>query len=245
MLRIVIIDDEVNVRAVIRKLLNLISTNYELVGEAPSITEGKDVIVKTKPDIVLLDIELEDGTGFTLLNQLPKIDFKLIFITAYNQYAIKAFKFNALDYLLKPIEPNDLEEALAKAELAICSENELKELLQNLEQNKNAKAKKIVIKTVNKTYFIEVDKILYCKSEGSYTSVVTEKEVTLASKNLKHFQDLLSEYDFIRTHQSYLVNKKYITAIKNDTIILNNTLSIPVSLRRKTEIRTILSDKLH
>ncbi len=242
MLKIVIIDDEVNVRRVIKKLLNLISTDYVIVGQAPSIVEGKRVIVKTNPDLVLLDIELEDGTGFTLLNQIPKIDFKLIFITAYNQYAIKAFKFNALDYLLKPIEPNDLKEALAKAESAIGSENELKVLLQNLEQNKNSETKKIVIKTTNKTYFIDVAKILYCHSEGSYSNIILEESSILASKNLKYFQDLLSEYSFIRTHQSYLVNKKYVTGLKNDTIILNGKLSIPISLRRKSEIKALLED---
>ncbi len=243
MLKIVIVDDEINVRAVIRKLLNLISSNYMVVGEAPSIIEAKKVITATKPDIVLLDIELEDGTGFTLLKQLDKINFKLIFITAYNQYAIKAFKFNALDYLLKPIEPNDLKEALVKAESAIDSENELKELLQNLEQNKNSETKKIVIKTTNKTYFIDVSKILYCHSEGSYSNIVLEESSILASKNLKYFQDLLSEYSFIRTHQSYLVNKIHVTGLENDTIVLNGNLNIPISLRRKAEIKALLSDR--
>ena len=240
MLRIVIIDDEVNVRRVIKKLLNLINTDYMVVGEAPSIVEGKRVIVKTNPDLVILDIELEDGTGFTLINKLSKVDFKLIFITAYNQYAIKAFKFNALDYLLKPIEPNDLKEALTKAESAIGSENELKKLLQNLEQNRNSEIQKIVIKTTNKTYFIEVNEILYCQSEGSYTSIVTSDETILASKNLKHFQDLLLEHDFIRTHQSYLVNKNHVTAIEHDFIILRRNISIPISLRRKAEIKALL-----
>jgi len=242
MLKIVIIDDEINVRRVIKKLLNLISSNYELVGEAPSIAEGKRIIAKTNPDIVLLDIELEDGTGFTLLNQISKIDFKLIFITAYNQYAIKAFKFNALDYLLKPIEPNDLKEALAKAESAIGSENELKELLSNLEQNKNSEIQKIVIKTTYKTYFVDVSKILYCHSEGSYTKIVLNESSILASKNLKYFQDLLAEYSFIRTHQSYLVNKIHVTGLENDTIILNGSLNIPISLRRKAEIKALLED---
>ena len=126
MLKIVIIDDEINVRRVLKKLLKLMTSNYEVVGEAPSILEAKKVITATNPDIVLLDIELEDGTGFTLINQLSKVDFKLIFITAYNQYAIKAFKFNALDYILKPIEPEELKNALTKAEESIQSENELK-----------------------------------------------------------------------------------------------------------------------
>ncbi len=242
MLKIVIVDDEINVRRVLKKLLNLISTDYVVVGEAPSIIEAKKVISETNPDIVLLDIELEDGTGFTLLSQLSIIDFKLIFITAYNQYAIKAFKFNALDYLLKPIEPEELKDALIKAQDSIHSENELKELLSNLEQNKNSEIQKIVIKTTYKTYFIDVSKILYCQSEGSYTKIVLNESSILASKNLKYFQDLLAEYSFIRTHQSYLVNKIHVTGLENDTIILNSNLNIPISLRRKAEIKALLED---
>ncbi len=242
MLRIVIIDDEVNVRKVIKKLLGLISSEYIVVGEAPSIAQGKKVIAETNPDLVLLDIELEDGTGFTLIDQLSKIDFKLIFITAYNQYAIKAFKFNAIDYLLKPIDPDELKSALNKAKSTIHSENELKQLLKNLDHNQNAETPKIVIKTTNKMHFVEIDKILYCQSEGSYTTIFTVDISILASKNLKYFQDLLSDYSFIRTHQSYLVNKIHITGLKNDSIILNDNLSIPISLRRKAEIKALFLD---
>lgn len=241
MLKIVIIDDEINVRRVLKKLLKLMTSNYEVVGEAPSIVEAKKVITETNPDIVLLDIELEDGTGFTLLNQLSKINFKLIFITAYNQYAIKAFKFNALDYILKPIEPEELKNALIKAKENIQSENELKKLLLNLEENKNTEMQKIVIKTTNKTYFVDVAKVLYCQSEGSYSKIVLKESTILASKNLKYFQDLLEEYSFIRTHQSYLVNKNYITRLENDTLILKGNISIPISLRRKVEIKALLS----
>jgi len=243
MIRIVVIDDEKNVRIVIKKILGLISSEYIIVGEAASITEGKNVIASTNPDIVLLDIELEDGTGFTLIDQLPKIDFKLIFITAYNQYAIKAFKFNALDYLLKPIEPSELKAALIKAQSTIQSENELKDLLANLKENKNSESQKIVVKTTNKIDFIEIDKILYCQSEGSYTNIITDTVTILASKNLKHFQDLLPDGIFFRTHQSYLVNKMYVTALKNDMVVLNDNLSIPISLRRKSEIKALLLDK--
>jgi len=242
MLKIVIVDDEINVRRVIKKLLNIVASDYVVVGEAPSIVEAKKVIAETNPDLLLLDIELEDGTGFTLINQLSKVDFKLIFITAYNQYAIKAFKFNALDYLLKPIEPEELKTALIKAQNSIQTENELKELLSNLEHNRESEVQKIVIKTTNKTYFIDVTKILYCQSEGSYSKIVLEESSILASKNLKYFQDLLADFSFIRTHQSYLVNKIHITSLKNDAIILNSSICIPVSLRRKAEIKALLSE---
>jgi two-component system LytT family response regulator len=243
MLKIVIIDDETNVRKLLKKILNLIDSDYKIVGEAASIAEAKKVIKESEPDIVLLDIELEDGTGFNLINQLHEINFKLIFITAYNQYAIKAFKFNALDFLLKPIDPDELKVALEKAKTTIVSDNELKQLIENLLRNQNTSDNKIVIKTTNKIYFVAVSDILFCKSEGSYAKIITSNQTIFASKNLKYFQDLLSEYDFIRTHQSFLVNKKYITEIHNDTIVLTNKLQIPISLRRKVEITNLLLNR--
>lgn len=240
MLKIVIIDDEKNVRIVIKKLLTFIEMEYEVVGEAPSVLEGKEVILKTKPDIVLLDIKLEDGTGFDLLKQLSEIDFKLIFITAYNEYAIKAFKFSALDYILKPIDPTELKEAVEKAKNAIDTKNELDLLLQNMEDNKNAEFEKLVIKTTQKTYFIKIDEILYFQSDGSYTKVITQDYNVLASKNLKYFQEILSKEQFIRPHQSYLINKAQTSGLKGNAIILNNGVEIPISVRRKAEIIKLL-----
>ena len=114
--------------------------------------------------------------------------------------------------------------------------------MKNLEENKNTEVQKIVIKTTNKTYFIDVTKILYCQSEGSYSKIVLKESSILASKNLKYFQDLLAEYSFIRTHQSYLVNKKHIIRLENDILILNGNINIPISLRRKSEIKALLSN---
>ena len=240
MLKIVIIDDEKNVRIVIKKLLSLISSDYTIVGEAPSIKESIELITKTDPDIVLLDIQLEDGNGFDLLEQLPKIDFKLIFITAFNEYAIKAFKFNALDYLLKPIDPEELKNAMEKAALNIASNNDLELLLNNLKSNKVSKIKKLVIKTTQKTHFIPINEILYFESDGSYSKIVTVSYAILASKNLKHFQKIVSNDLFIRTHQSFLVSKLHITGIEGNNILLKNDVLIPISVRRKSEIKKVL-----
>ena len=241
MLKIVIIDDEKNVRIVIKKLLTFIKMDYKVVGEAPSIKEGKELILKTKPDIVLLDIRLEDGSGFDLLKQLPEINFKLIFITAYNEYAIKAFKFNALDYILKPIDPTELKEAIEKAQSEINTRNELNLLLKNMENNANSKEQKLVIKTTQRTYFIPVNEIYYFQSDGSYSKIVTKDTSILASKNLKYFQNLVPEKLFIRTHQSYLANKKHIIGLKGNHLVLTNNIEIPISTRRKKEILPILN----
>ncbi len=240
MIKIAIIDDEVNVRTVIKKILKLIYADYEVVGEAASIADAKIMLSNNKPDILLLDIELEDGTGFNLLDQLPHLDFKLIFITAFNQYAIKAFKYNALDYLLKPIDPQELKTILDKVRSTVQSEKDTQAILDNLKQNRSAETPKIVIKTSKQVHFITVDSILYCQSEGSYTSIVTEGITILASKNLKHFQELLPESAFIRTHQSYLVNKAFVVSLNSHGICLKNNEIIPVSTRRKSEVKTLL-----
>ena len=234
MLRIVVIDDEKNVRIVIKRLLSLISNEYKVVGEASSVIDAKKIIETKKPDIVLLDIELEDGTGFDLLEQINKPNFKLIFITAFNEYAIKAFKFNALDYILKPIDPKELKESIDKAKSTINLENELSFLLENFENNKE---QKLVIKTTQRTHFIPINDIVYFQSDGSYSKIVTIETTILASKNLKHFQTLVPAELFIRPHQSYLVNKEYIIGLKGNSIILNNNVEIPISVRRILEVK--------
>ena len=238
MFKVAIIDDERNVRIVLKKLLNLLYSNCKIVAEADSIKDAKAILPIIKPDIVLLDIELKDGTGFSLLKQLPNLDFKLIFITAFNQHAIKAFKFNAIDYLLKPIDPSELQIAIDKAQKSVSSEKELRKLIEAIEEKKNTQ---IVIKTTNKINYIHLSDILYCQAEGAYTKIVTKNETVLASKNLKHFHDLLEQDGFIRTHQSYMVNKKWVKAIENDTIILSNAMAIPISSRKKAEIKILLA----
>ena len=211
MFKVAIIDDEKNVRIVIEKLLNILYSNCEIVAKVASIKEAKEVLPKVKPDIVLLDIELEDGSGFSLLKQLPNLDFKLIFITAFNQHAIKAFKFNALDYLLKPINPTELQNAIDKAQKEVYSQKELRKLIEGVEQKKNLQ---IVIKTINKINYIDLVDILYCQAEGAYAKIVTKTGTILASKNLKHFEELLESHGFIRTHQSYLVNTAQVDVVK-------------------------------
>lgn len=237
MFKVAIIDDEKNVRIVLKKLLNILYSNCEIVAEIGSIKEAKIILPQVKPDIILLDIELEDGSGFSLLKQLPNLDFSLIFITAFNQFAIKAFKFNALDYLLKPIDPSELQNAVDKAQQNVENEKELRRRLENIEEKKESQ---IVIKTTNKIHFINLKDIIFCQAEGAYAKIITNNETILVSKNLKHFEDLLSEHAFIRTHQSYLVNRLEIESIKNNMLLLKNATEIPISSRRKSEIIALL-----
>lgn len=240
MTRIAIIDDEFNVRELLKKLIDILYKDIEIVGEAASIMEAKKMLNATQPDIVLLDIELEDGTGFSLLDQLESIDFKLVFITAFNQYAIKAFKYNAIDYLLKPISPEEFKNTLDRVKDQVFKENEIQLLLTQLKEGENFEYKKIVINTVKEKHIINIEDILYCESEGAYTNIVTKTLTILASKNLKHFQELLPEFQFIRPHQSFLVNKKVVISIKDNTLLLTSKIEIPISSRKKAEIKNIL-----
>lgn len=243
MIKIVIIDDEFNVRELLKKLLLLFYKDVKIVGEAASIMDAKEMLTKSNPDIVLLDIELEDGTGFNLLDQLKDVNFKLIFITAFNQHAIKAFKYNAVDYILKPISPEEFKSTLDKVISLVVKENETKYLLTQLKDGKDLESEKIVINTIKEKHIINIDDILYCESEGAYTKIITKQLNVLASKNLKHYQDLLPKTSFVRPHQSFLVNKNAIVSIKNNILLLNNKVEIPISSRRKSEINDILLRK--
>jgi two-component system LytT family response regulator len=243
MTKIAIIDDEFNVRELLKKLISILFKDVEIVGEAASIVEAKKMLAASNPDIVLLDVELEDGTGFSLLDQLNNINFKLIFITAFNQHAIKAFKYNALDYLLKPIFPDEFKTTLNNVILQVFKENEIQNLLTQLKEGQGIEYKKIVVNTLKEKHIISIEDILYCESEGAYTKIITKTLNVLASKNLKHYQELLSESNFIRTHQSFLVNKKVIISIKNNNLLLTNNIKIPISSRRKAEIKNILLNK--
>lgn len=240
MTKIAIIDDEFNVRELLKKLITLLYKDIEIVGEAASIIDAKKMLAASTPDIVLLDIELEDGTAFSLLDQLNNINFKLVFITAFNQYAIKAFKYNAVDYILKPISPEEFKNTLDKVILKVFKENELQTLLTQLKEDNNFEPEKIVVNTIKEKYILNIDDILYCESEGAYTKIVTKHLNILASKNLKHYQDLLPESNFIRSHQSFLVNKRTIVSIKNNNLLLIGDIEIPISSRRKVEINAIL-----
>ena len=241
MLKIVIIDDEKHVRILIKKLLSLVGITHTIVGEAAFVEEGKEIIENTNPDIVLLDIKLKDGSGFDLLDKLDKIDFQLIFITAFNEYAVKAFKINALDYILKPIDLEELKKGIEKAQRQLDSKDTLNKLLQNFKENEKSNTQKLVIKTTQETFFIPINDIYYFQSDGSYTKVFSKKIDLIASKNLKYFQSILPKNQFIRTHQSFLINKLQVEHVKQQVIILKNNVEIPISTRKKTEIIQLLS----
>ncbi len=241
MIKTILIEDEFNARSALKKMLNILDSNINIIAETGHVSEALNLIKTKKPDLIFLDIELEDGKGFDILEQLDTIDFKLIFTTAYNQYAINAFKFSAIDYLLKPIDPNELQHALERAMTSIKYQKEHLELLEILENNLEKKEQKIVLKTTEQRYIIAVNNIIRLEADGAYTIFITKNQKIIVSKHLKFYQELLDE-QFIRCHQSHLVNKNHIKGIDTKGfLLLSNEQTVPISTRKKNEILKIIN----
>jgi len=243
MIKTIIIEDEVNVREALKKMLHIIEPTIKIIAETAFVSDAVNLIKTLKPELVFLDIKLEDGTGFDILKNLDKFNFKIIFTTAYNQYAIKAFKYSAVDYLLKPIDPNELQEAIQKAIQNIKNKKEHQELLQVLQENNTNKPNKIVLKTTEQYHIISINNIIRLEANGAYTNFITTDEKIIVSKNLKFYQDILNTSKFIRSHQSHLINTAFIKAIKNKNIIMSNHDIIPIATRKQSAIIKILTEQ--
>ncbi len=234
-MKAVIIEDENNAKEALIDLLKLINSDIKILGTAQNVENAVKLINDKKPEIVFLDIHIKNGSGFDVLEKLKNFKGNVIFTTAHENYAIKAFKYSALDYLLKPINPVELKTVLESAKEKISKEETYNEMLEVVKHNKQNKTEpKIILKTLNNQYVVLVSDIIRCKSEGAYTNFHLKKRKILTSKNLKYYDNLLSENGFIRTHQSHLINTKYIRKITKDGFVelLNDEL-IPVSARKK------------
>lgn len=241
MLRTIIIDDEPPVRESLREMLKEHCCNVKVIAEAGSVISGVEAILKHHPDLILLDIRMADGTGFDLLEQIEPQECKVIFVTAYNEYAIKAFKFSALDYLLKPVDSDELKVAVEKAEHQVVKElkTQLDTLVKNLDTEDQSK-KKIILKTADNIYLLRVNDISCCESDGKYTMIyLADGKKVMVSTTLKFYQDLLTEYGFFRVHKSYLINLEHIQRFEKAEggyLILGNELKIPVASRKREEL---------
>ncbi|MFN8354752.1 MAG: LytTR family DNA-binding domain-containing protein [Spirosomataceae bacterium] len=250
-MKLLLIDDEAEVRQALREIISNSSVGIESICEADGVSTGLKAIQLEKPDIVLLDIGLQDGTGFDLLKQIPNPTFQLIFITAYQQFAIQAFKVSAIDYLLKPIDPFELQQTLYKAKENIANEvfrHQLQVLMQQLLPKQEADMQ-IVLKDIDRTYFVKLNEILFCEAEGSYTKFyLTNKETILVSRNLHTYEELLAPSGFIRTHHSCVVNPNKIKVFDrktdNGSLILESGHVIPVSQRKREYIIHFLENRL-
>jgi two-component system, LytTR family, response regulator len=248
-MKLLIVDNETNLRTALRKLITLTGFPYTAIEEASGVKEAFIKINTVKPDIVFLDVEMEDGSGFDLMKQIPNPQFQLIFVTAHQQYAIDAFRFSAIDYIQKPVDPDQLKISLDRASSNIKSKSlgqQLEVLLQQL-SGKQDKNKKIVLKDAENIYFVKTDDILYCMADGTYTKFyLSNAKQVLVSKNLKEYENILEPVGFLRTHHSYLVNAGKITIYdKTDggSLILEGGFSVPVSQRKKEAIMQILENR--
>lgn len=247
MLRTVIIEDEQRSRTMLIGMLHEHCRQIHVVAEADSVKTGVAAISDHKPQLVFMDIELRSETSFEILEQLPEIDFELIFTTAFDHYALKAIKFCAIDYLLKPIDLDELRIAVSKAEKRLNRENlniKLENLISNIKSG-SPQNHKIALSTLEGLFFVNVSDIIYCESSGPYTKFIfKEGEKIITSKHLKEYENLLSGYDYFRIHKSYLVNlqeiQKYIRG-EGGQLIMSNGDAIPVSKQRKEGFLQIYS----
>lgn len=245
MIRAIIIDDEKTSRDALSGLINRYCSNIEIVEQANGYKTGVEAIHKHNPDLVFLDIQMPDGSGFQVLEDVRERNFEVIFTTAFDQYAIKAIKYSALDYLLKPILPNDLINAIQKVEQKknnISIDNNIRVLIENLKSK--TEPKKIVLSTFEKIHIVEVDDIIRCESDDYYTRFFfKDGKSLLISKTLKEHELLLGDQQFIRPHKSHLVNLKYVTGfLKNDGgyILLADGTKIPVSRRKREKVVNLI-----
>ncbi len=237
MIKAIIIDDEIYIRDIIKeKLIKYFNDDIEIVAVAGSVESAVTKIEEEKPDLLFLDIHLKEGTSFDILSKIAYKNFEIIFITGFDEHAIKAIKVGALDYILKPIDDLEFKEAVNKAILNSKKGDGIEKLVEVSEEYfKGVLKKRIILKTLEDVYIVYEDDILYCKSEGNYTTFYTrQSDEILISKPLKKILELLSENIFIRCHKSYLVNKNHVTRYnKQGKLIINTETQVPVSIRRK------------
>jgi two-component system LytT family response regulator len=245
MIKTIIIDDEIKARETIAKMLQTYCPEVEVIDSAGSVKDGVKVLEKNNPDLVFLDIKMGDGTGFDLLRKLKTVDFILIFITAFEEFAIRAIKFSALDYILKPLDPDELMNAVEKTKDAIEKENisvRLEALYENLDVLSN-KTKKIVLKTTSSVHIVNLEDIIRCESEKNYTHFfTTDQDKITVSKTLKEFNELLVDYSFYRVHQSHLINLSHVRRYdKQDGgyLVMDDGSTVPVSFRKKEDLMKV------
>lgn len=248
-MKVLVIDNEPNLRTAIKALLNAFCPEIKSIEEADGVQTGLQKVKVFQPDVVLLDVEMDDGSGFDLMKQVINPGFQLIFITAHNKYAIEAFQFSAIDYLLKPVDPDALQKSMQKAAMNIRNSNlqqQVEILLQQLSGIQNHD-RKIVLKDIENTYFIKVADILYCEAEGTYTKFYfSNSDPILVSKNLKEYETILEPLGFLRTHHSFLANPgkvKMYDKTDGGALILEGGHSIPVSQRKKDFVMQVLENK--
>ena len=250
MITTILIDDDQNLRNGMKMLLERYAPELSIIGEADSVESGVDAMRSLQPQVVFLDIQLGDGTGFDILesiaNQNGKSSSHIVFITAHEQYAIKAFRFSALDFLLKPVDPEELKKVIEKIK-GVLDKNvdyaHIDLLLENI-RKKVDNFKRIALSTAEGIHLFEISDIIRCESEDNYTTFyIKNSKPIVISKTLKEYEDLLTEHGFERIHQSHLINLSYLKSyIKKDGgyVVMADNSNLPISQRKKERLQEIL-----
>ncbi len=232
----ILIDDMPQAIEGLTKDLATFCPEVKIIGTAGGVVEGAKLLLKESPDILFLDIMMGDGTGFDLLEILPKTDFQLIFTTASDEFAIKAFRYAAVDYLLKPIDPEQLKMAVQKADSKLNHPPEQWNILKEVYQNPKL-PNRIALHTLEKIHITNVSEIVRCESDSNCTWFYFENQPKLlVTKTLKQFEQTLQGQDFLRVHQSHLVNLNYVREfVKSEGgyLMMKNGDHIPVSVRKR------------
>jgi two-component system, LytTR family, response regulator len=247
MVSTVIIDDEQNNIDNLSVLLRTYCPQVTILATALNADEGEKIILRNNPDLVFLDIQMPDKNGFEMLKSLNSFSFDIIFVTAFDQYGIQAVKFSAIDYLLKPINIDDLKSAVQKVIQKNAQKRhnlQLENLIQLIQQKQHKEFHRIALQSTKETRFVEPDKIIRCESSNNYTTffLATGEKIT-TSKPIFEYEDMLQDYGFVRCHQSHLVNKAYIKSwIKEDGgyLLLEDNTQIPISRQKKDSLKNIL-----
>jgi two-component system LytT family response regulator len=248
MLNALIIDDDLRDKEILEMMLGkYCRQEISIIGTAQTIQTAYRLILEAKPDIIFLDIEIGNESGFDLLAKFTEYPFRIIFVTAYDKYAVKAIKFNALDYVLKPIEITELVNAVHKLknEGRVSLDIELKNLIHNL-AHPNQRNNRVAIPLVNGYKMVSVKDILYCEANKEYTHIYfTDQPSICSSINLGEYEELLNDYSFCRVHHSFLVNKEHVKQyIKGEggELMISKDIMIPVSRRKKQEVMEWLTN---
>jgi two-component system LytT family response regulator len=232
-MKALIVEDKAYIRKGLLNLLELVETDINVVGECESVKEAVIVANACKPDLIFLDINLSDGNAFDVLEQTKHLEFKVIFITAYEEYALKALKMGAVDYLLKPVDVEELQIALNKVKrLPIAQQKIQIDVAKQVYHNENDK---LILSLHDSFQVIDLNELLYCETDKGYTTFYCDDgKKYVVSKTLKEFEERLLQANFTRPHQSFMVNLKYIDKYDKSGIIhLKNGQKIPVSSRKK------------
>ena len=244
MIKAIIIDDIEQARITLKKDLEVYAPDVTVIGEANGVVEGAKILKKLHPDVLFLDIQMQDGSGFDLLDILDKIPFKIIFITASDAHAIKAFRYAAIDYLLKPIDPDELIASLARCREQNLNENEKYKLLNDSLKEQQKPHERLALHTQDKIHIVNINDIIRCESNVNYTEFFFQDgKKLLVTRTLKDFEDLLSDQGFYRVHQSFLVNTRFIKEFVKEYggfLLMSDGSSIPVSTRKRSEVMKML-----